>query len=266
MGARALERVVEARLHRKVWTEDDAADVAVAVRFSRDPGGWTAEIELREPDGSAIGTRTLRTAAPHCSALDEPTALAVALMVDVPREATPARRGPWHYEASLLALGLIGVLPGLGEGARLVAGVRPPGLPLFGLEVTRTLSQDASGHGGGVSLGLQTVGLFVCPLRARRRGLQGTACAGAAVGRIEAVGFGFDQDRKESRPYSGVGARLRGGTRLVGPLELRAGLGAEAVLVQYRFVHQGSGGTREVLYRLSRVSGLVELGLGLEFD
>jgi hypothetical protein len=242
-------------------------------------------------DGEPLGRRELETHAEHCSALDESLALVLALMVDIPPERLPARpaptpapvpprpatriavpkathapREPWRVEATLLGTLGIGLLPEPALGARLGIGVEPPAFWLTELEATYWLTEQREQAGVGTELGVMTLGLFVCPLAfdSGRVGLR--ACAGQAIGRIRAAGFGFDRDREHVRVFYDLGARLRGVLRLAGPLALRVGVGLAVPLSRDRFVYAERDGTHPELFQVSPVVGTGELGLGLHFD
>src|SRR5687767_7320670 len=70
MDGAALARAVEAQLERRVFDEA-GAEVVVVGAARRTEDGWVAELALRRMDGTAIGTRELRTPAAECAALDE---------------------------------------------------------------------------------------------------------------------------------------------------------------------------------------------------
>jgi len=96
--ASALQRAVEARLHRKVFVAPDDAQLRIRLALSRtDDGTWSAELSLATAAGVSLGQRSLESSAPHCSALDESLALVIALLVDSPPppvEAAPPEPAP----------------------------------------------------------------------------------------------------------------------------------------------------------------------------
>jgi hypothetical protein len=289
-----IRQAVESRLRRPVFVSEPDADVRVQTTLRRAAAGWTAELVLQTPQGQKLGTRQLSTEAPHCSALDDSVALALALMLDVPRdkvmsadrlapveqphspaaspppstpvqlpEDTPPRRLPWSVEGGLLAVLGIGVLPGAAPGVRVSAAVEPPVFWLTEVEWTWWPARDASDAGVGAGLGRQSFGLFVCPLLLDLERVRAHACLGQQVGWIRAEGHGFDENRDRARTTYGLGVRARGSIQLVGPLTFRAGLEVEAPLVRDRFVFTEGDGTQERLYRLPLASLTGELGLGL---
>lgn len=79
-----LTRAVEARLRRLVFRTDVPATLDVQIAFTRDSGGWSALLKMRDGNGAFLGRRSLTTEAADCSALDDSLALVVALLVDSP--------------------------------------------------------------------------------------------------------------------------------------------------------------------------------------
>jgi hypothetical protein len=287
--AAALEQAVQSRLGRTVFVQRSQADVVVSGRLRRAAGGWSAELVLHSQGGKPLGTRVLNTQAAHCSSLDDSLALALALMLDVPRDElglrssaaaepqappttpvelprdTPARREPWHGELSALGVAGLGVLPGLALGVRLSVGVEPPRFWPVELDGTWWPARDATDGDGGVELALMAVGLFVCPLDLEAGSFGLSGCVGQQVGRLGASGYGFDQNRQRSTLAFAPALRTRASLRVAGPLRLRAGLGVELSVVRKRFVYERPDGTRSGLFRVAPAAGVAELGLGLRF-
>jgi len=102
--AGALQRAVEARLHRKVFVAPDGAQLRIRLALARaEDGTWSAELSLATAAGVSLGQRSLESSAPHCSALDESLALVIALLVDSPPppvEAPPPEPAPAQPEPS----------------------------------------------------------------------------------------------------------------------------------------------------------------------
>ncbi len=283
----ALRRAVDRRWRRDVFT--DEATAALVVRGTIDAaadGAWTAVIDLRRANGESLGTRTLTTAAPDCSALDDSLALATGLMVDVsarklaeenaasslgastsiliPRE-TLAPRAPWHWESSLGADGAVGLLPGVARGGRFAMSLEPP--RFFRVELAAELwlpdeSQEARGRGGDFSA--FTLEADACPLSFRSRALTLHGCVAQRFGRVHARGLGFDEDTSITEPLWTVGARAVLLWPIGGPVAVRLGAGADAALVRYRFVYSDAGTTR-ALREMGAMVGSAEIGLSLRW-
>jgi hypothetical protein len=85
IDGRALMRSVEFRLQRRVFRQDRPATLDVRIALNRKAdASWSADISMRDAAGSFLGSRSIVTAAAHCSALDDSLALVVALLVDAP--------------------------------------------------------------------------------------------------------------------------------------------------------------------------------------
>jgi hypothetical protein len=93
----ALERAVEARLHRTVFTTQQNAQLRIELVLEHAADAqWSAELSLRTASGASLGQRRIETSARHCSALDDSLALVIALLVDSPPpvEAAPPPAPP----------------------------------------------------------------------------------------------------------------------------------------------------------------------------
>jgi hypothetical protein len=295
LDADALASGVEARLRRSVFAPRERADVIVGVRLGRRPdGAWLGQIELRAAKGQLVGTRELITTAEHCSALDESLTLAIALMVDisadelpeppqaqeppprapvvVPRRApielpreTHAPRKPWRFGAAVLGAAAVGLLPGVAPGVRAAIGAEPPAFWVTELYASGWPAQrDTVGDGEGASLALWTVGLYLCPIKTGTDTVLGL-CVGQEVGQQAVSGFGFDRNDRRTRLAYDVGLRARVSQRVVGSLQLLAGLQALLPLSRDRFVADEGDGVRREVFRRPVVAGAGELGIGLNF-
>ena len=168
-----LERAVEARLGRTVFTSQAQAPLAIRLTLARRGNReWSADLALHAADGTALGERQITSRGAHCSVLDESLALVIALLVDAPlaaqvesearaarsaaspasnatnpakpqaeRKPSPLRvpadahapRAPWRIEAGASALLSFAVLPGAALGFELGLGVKPAHAPDFRL-------------------------------------------------------------------------------------------------------------------------------------
>jgi hypothetical protein len=303
MDAESLERAVSARLGRNPFgSEQSHVTVKGRIATNTEPPGWIAELDLVSERGNPIGTRTLTTEAEHCSALDESLTLVLALMIDIPEEevrradrarevpeptappkpepapsrarTTPlalprdvdAPRQPWRVNSGVFAAASVGLVPGLGLGAGLGLGIEPPRFWLTELDAIFWLPADAEQPGeGGARFRYISVGLFLCPIALRASPLRVDLCAGQRVGRFDADGFDFRQNRQQVRLTYSLGARARAWLRVVGPLRVGLGLMAEAPLARDKFFYTGADGRTDELFRMSPVALTGEAGLGLSF-
>lgn len=188
MAPAALARSVEARLRRRVFTKEAAAELDVAVTLDQHDDGWYARITLSDARGE-LGTRELNTRAPHCSALDDSLALVVALLVDTPPErstvvappsadsaapksakppraapppanpvvqATPlqlprdtfAPREPWQFALRAGGAGELGLFPQFSFGPALTVSARVPHGPWLRAGFGWALPQTAKSNTG----------------------------------------------------------------------------------------------------------------------
>ncbi len=83
IATQALARSVEERLGRHVFVSAAEADVSVEGRIEkRGAGGWHSVITIRDGKGALLGTRELDRPDGACSAMNEPLALVIAVMID----------------------------------------------------------------------------------------------------------------------------------------------------------------------------------------
>jgi hypothetical protein len=292
----ALSRAVELRLRRRVFVPSDQAQLRLRVVFAKRAAEAAeaeaeieARIELANPDGRARGSRSLVTHG-HCSALDDSLALSVALLVDEPPEpeeepAAPAAadapltpapkqpsrvitippevaapREPWHAYFGASARGAWGLLPGVRPALALHLVIAPQRfwpIKLQGVGFLPTTAErdDAS----GARFRLLRAGLALCPTLWERPGHELGLCVGRELGWLTVEGYGFDHDAQEQRLNYALSLGGEGRLRLLGPVSVRAFLGAEVPLVRDRFT---SGGRNAVeLFEQAPLAVSGEIGL-----
>jgi hypothetical protein len=103
------------------------------------------------------------------------------------------------------------------------------------------------------------VGLSLCPVLWEQADRSLGACVGQRVGWLRVTGYGFDHDSREGRLTYAVTLGVDAAQRLLGPLSLRAYLGAEAPVVRDRF--DSSGGNATELFRPASVGLAASIGL-----
>ncbi len=292
--AKALEQAVEARLSRRVFVDRLKADLLVyaRVRWIDGEQAWGVRIELRTQNGALVGTRELRSEAPHCSVLKDPMALVLAVMLDVPRDELPkpqksprpAERAqqsqpaielpvkpepspvPWRFRAGAGVTAGLGLLPGLALGVRGHASATPPGLFPLELDLNAFFESTARVSGAGAGFSALSAALYVCPLwKQLSSAFELGGCLGQHAGRLSVHPFGFDEQRQTARGFLNAGLRVVGRMRLFGPFRLRAALDAELPLIRERFRYTAPDGTSSVLFRMAPVAGFAELGLSADF-
>ncbi len=83
-GGAAMARGIESILRREALVPASRADLVIEARVEKVPGRprFRAVIEVVSPEGAVIGSRTIESTTADCRRLDEPAALAIALMID----------------------------------------------------------------------------------------------------------------------------------------------------------------------------------------
>jgi hypothetical protein len=292
IDAEALSRAVTRRFQRQGFTDAPDADIVVkgTVKGERDRS-WTAVIELERANGESLGTRTLTTTAPDCSALDDAVVLATGLMIDVSRRRvddertgtttpplgkpaapitiprdTAAPRAPWHVEPAFGIEAALGLIPAIGLAGRAGVAIEPPHSFRLELAADYWLPRDDRDNAGrGARWELFTAELGVCPFVYRQGGFSSNACAFQRFGEVRVAGFGFDQARSSFEPIWTAGARVGGAQTVLGPLAVRFGVGLEVPILRYRFVYSDEDAATRVLRRMSAIVGSAELGLSLRW-
>ena len=294
VAAAVLERAVEARLGRAVFT--DEAETPLRIRLTlarRGQSEWAANLALEAADGTALGQRQITSRGAHCSVLDESLALVVALLVDAPLAAqvekeargtqspngtqpapgakpttilvpadANAPRAPWRIEATAEVLAAFSVLPSRAWGFEVGVAARAPqaiALRLFaGAYQPRSVEASPT---SSARFALSYLGLEVCPIESRFGSLRGAACLGQTVGTLHASATGFDENSSTRRLYFAILARAE----LVLPLSERVGVRidarAEAPLSRAEFVYAAAEGDERRLFQGGTVAAVVGAGL-----
>lgn len=303
LSPEALERAVEERLGRDVF-RPSGADIAVSVEFSRQSEEFVAVITLRDANGRAYGVREIQSPARHCSALDDSVPLVVALLVDAPPEppeppepeparaplgeaapppkppkpprpvrlslprATHAPREPVRWELNLAAVGSLGLLPNLGAGIELGFGADIPSVTRLRGFVSGFLPnrEQRTSAASGVELTLLRAGLELCPIQSASDGFVAVACVGQVISRMQAEGFGFNENENGARLNFGIRAGAAAMLRVSGGFHWRAGLAVEVPLQRTNYAFRAADGQSVFLYRSAALGGSGELGLLFTFE
>jgi hypothetical protein len=277
-----------------VLTNTPDADIRLIGTARRAPAaeGWNVEIRLVSRSGADLGSRTITTAAPHCSSLDDSLALAVGLMLDVSKEKlaeraaptasepgkpkpasaepeiripkeTNAPRAPWRIQPELAAGIALGLLPGPAVSASLGVVLAPPGFWPWFLRGDLWVPKEEAGGGRGSTLSAWTLDAGLCPLGFGTT-LALDACILERTGVVRSTGFGFDENRESADIVFDVGVEGRATLAIVGPLQLVARAGVELPLLRYRFFYTTAAEERRSLFRTAPVIGVAHAGLALD--
>jgi hypothetical protein len=94
IATQALARSVEERLGRRVFVSAAEADVSVEGRVEKRGSGWHSVITIRDAKGALLGTRELDRPDGACSAMNDPLALVIAVMIDPEAKLSTASSPP----------------------------------------------------------------------------------------------------------------------------------------------------------------------------
>lgn len=304
IGTQELAQSVEKLLGRAVFVPASTADVAIEGRVEKKRTGFVAVLTIANAKGETLGTREVTTEG-ACSGLNDPVALAIALLIDpdaalgaphdpppkppdppppriepppprtvyvrvpvrVPVEAPP--KPTWRGDLSAgFALGF-GWLPTIALGAFVDASITPPHFVPLATEVTFFAPHDEeAAYGAFVRFySLQAAG-FICPLELSGSLGDVRACAGGTAGFIVADGQGFDyEDPDESGIYATVGGTLRGRGMLRVYKLFHLGLAAEMTvpIIRPEFVYVDRDGSTVELFQPAPVLGTIQAFANLSF-
>jgi hypothetical protein len=95
-GGGAMARAVETILRRPAIAPASRADLVLEGRVEPVPGRprFRAIVEVTTQDGEVVGARTIESPGEECGGLDEPVALAIALMIDPDAMMAPPEPAP----------------------------------------------------------------------------------------------------------------------------------------------------------------------------
>lgn len=195
------------------------AVLAAEVSFSREGGGYRAELRTRAPKE---GERLLADQGPTCAALAEAVGVTLVLLLDrAPRRDLPASppAQPTRTVPGRSAIGWIGLAagpvfgetPGASLGFGAVAGVE---LVHWSIELggTETLSRSVRFASGTVRVGLTSGELQLCRMiDLAGKLLRAGACARAAAGQYRGEGEGYPTTTSVRLPWMAAGGGLRVG-------------------------------------------------------
>ncbi len=289
LEASTLAAAVEGGLHRTVFVPAAQADLIIEVSLDRPTQGqWSAAVDLEDPHGTKLGHRELEIRAPQCSAMDEPLALVVSLMVDVTRESVGAQTGlvqplppngtqlsqnsqefgptdAWRKRLYLLGGARIGQLPGLGRGLGVTGELGPARGWLVALGATVWVPAQMHTEASGAKFWLGTAEASLCATPAWHPRHEVSLCLGQQLGWLDSRAFGFDLNRKSSAIIYDLTFRARTTWWATSALGLHLGLGAGIPLIQNDFFGTRSDGSRVPLLSRPGLVPLADFGLGLRF-
>jgi hypothetical protein len=289
LDSSVLAAAVEEGLHRTVFVPAARADLIIEVRLDRPAQGqWSAAVDLEDPRGNKLGHRELEIRAQQCSAINEPLALVVSLMVDVTRESVGAQTSlvqppprnasqfspesrelepvdVWRKRIYLLGGARIGQLPGIGRGLGLTGELGPARGWLVALGVTVWVPAQMHSESSGAKFWLGTAEASLCATPAWHPRYEVSLCIGQQLGWLDSRAFGFDLNRTSTAMFYDLTFRVRTTWWATSSLGLHLGLGAGIPLFQDDFFATRSDGSRVSLLARPGLVPLADFGLGWRF-
>lgn len=301
VGTKDLAVAVEKILARAVFVSASQGDLSVEGRAEPGESGFTATIVVSDAKGGVLGDRKLVETSKDCRKLDEPVALAIALMidpdaamrppVDVPPVAPkPDPQGPpkvivpppilpspvappvvppprdpdddVRFEGYVGAAVALGLHP-VSFGFLTGAVLEPPHFVPFEGSLLLVLPRSTENEDGG-RLGFwhfEGSG-YICPLAGETEPVFGALCVGGQAGFLHAESDDFDREESAFRAIVNVAARARGAVRVS---LFTIGLGATLSVPFFhdRFTYEARGETREHFVQ-APVGGTFDLSIGLK--
>jgi hypothetical protein len=281
-----LEHAVETKLGMSIFASTGRPDWKLDGAVRRTSGAWEAEVNLRSPNGTLVGTRHHRSEQPECTELSEALVLIIALMVETAPQPEPtpppmapglrrpleARRpaGPTRPESSFEAH--LGIFPLIGLGMRSgpAFGARVQGMLVLkgplGFEVgaeTWFPTQFTSGaHSFAVAqLAMRTGACISAHPLAR---LQAATCAGLLAGIYQLTSGDLPPPFQPFSPLLDAGLRGQLSLAVTSVLELSAGVGAGVRLIRPRFGYVDANGAPVALFSAAPLT--LDLGIGLSLS
>ena len=220
------------------------------------PGGsaWVVHLRLETSDGSLVGERELNRAASSCHSLDVPTAVALALMVDLqavvaepkrplPEVSTPtivyrlppAPRLAWSVGGALSRLSAVGLFARPSAGARLDVGLRWTRLRVGPTATVWASSERVDDSGVGVDGQAWQAGLEICVALVQRSAWVLDACGAGQTGVLTVSGVGYGRPQSESPVFWSATTELALRFARWGPVRVGLALGAIIPIGRYRF-------------------------------
>ena len=289
LDASVLAAAVEKGLHRTVFAPAARADLIIEVSLDRPTQGqWSAAVDLEDPHGSKLGHRELEIRAPQCSAMDEPLALVVSLMVDVTRKSVGIQTGfvqprpqnatqfsqddqesgpadVWRKRLYLLGSARIGQLPGVGHGMGVTGELGPARGWLVGLGATIWMPAQVHSGSSGAKFWLGTAEASLCAAPAWHPRYEVSLCLGQQLGWLDSRAFGFDLNRTSTAMFYDLTFGVRTTWWATTSLCLHLGLGAGIPLFQDDLFATRSDGSRVSLLARPGLVPLADFGLGWRF-
>jgi hypothetical protein len=271
------------------------ASRSIEVSVSKEPARWRADIEVRAPDGSSLGSRSVTSEAATCASLASAAGLAVALMIDpaaflrgntepetpapapttsdaaaavldastppVSTETEPALSG----SLSLVAVFAVRVLPGFAPGAGLFGDVLLGDRGRLIVSAVHLPEQSQSRNEASALFGITWTGLGACYDFVRQEAWSLSACASALVGASHVVAIQPGPFDVGGRFWAAGAMGLRAEWFPSSPLQFRTGVEFVAPFDRrVNSVEWRDPARREELYSEPALGGFGFAGFGVK--
>ncbi|WP_437834389.1 hypothetical protein [Sorangium sp. So ce1153] len=241
---------------------DDQLELVIALLVDPD-AALVLPRAAGSPAASAGGGAPGAGAAVRPAPLPPAAPATAALPACPPAPAAPS--APWRVGGAVEAVGGLGLLPGpasVGVGVR--AHATPPRGPGFELGGVLWASPAVREAPGSPAFSLAYGSLSVCPIEIARGGTALSGCVGARLGSLRVEGSAVPSRFRHERLVLDLSLHTRARRRLVGPLFGAVGLGIAVPTVQDVYFYTDASGARHDIFKVSPVSAILDLGLGLE--
>lgn len=262
-----MQRDVEALAGHALFTSDPRADTQVRCDISEHSSGVTARLEVRDKNGTPLGTRELSAAPGECAALREPMALILLMLLDREPESAGPSAAAGSPDARAFGLGaslgaLLGVLP------RADAGIGVVVLPQIGEQLHARIdagywfpvtAQTSEGRGGNFRA-FSLAGAFCTSLWGSPAGLGVSLCGGVQLAVIQARAQNLLLAHRAARAVGQGFASLELSSRW-DRAELRADLGPTLNVARPQFYLLQGAGDRLDVHRPAAIGAIFRLAL-----
>lgn len=291
----ALARGVESKLRRSVFPAPRDASILIEGHVEKSAEGFTAELEMRDAQGEALGSRNLSSRDTSCRELSETLIVVLAVMIDPDAAKRPPSAVPVEAKAKPIEqagarsldnrfLGFARIMVGIARSKQLYGGgaayERALGVA-GGLRVEfavfseyryeqKDASVPGSTHTPAMGLRVAYGGLAYCPLWLSYTRVRLAGCAGAELGAMQGHDDGFPAtlDTPDQVGLWGSGSlNLRLSFVLYGALEAHVAGGAFAKFGSKVSFTGPQGKTDDILPKTpsAPIGGVFDLGLGARF-
>jgi len=257
-----LARAVAAELGRPAFAAPGAAgELVVRGRVERMQSGlYRVEVALERASGDVLGVRTLTSDTNQCRSLDEATAVMLAILLNVSREAPESEPSPWSYRLAAAGGAALGLVPGAGLEVAVSGGPALPRVLGLDLELGVVLGTERPAGEGTIRGRAGAARLAVSPVLVAGA-VELSLHAAAGAGAMEGTAAGFAQATSAVKAFVDLRAGMALVVRLSRPVWLGLGVDAGFLPIRPTFVVRNPDGTRDELYEPRLVYGALALSL-----